>query len=69
MVDLVFECLAKARQEGIGVILIEQHPYRALDRAGDRPALHRGQTARTGATRGAYDEDLRPYLGDSATGG
>jgi branched-chain amino acid transport system ATP-binding protein len=67
MVDLVFDGLTRARQEGVAVIMIEQYVHRALVYADDCLVLERGEVAWTGPAGAAGDEVLRHYLGDAMT--
>ena len=64
MVDLVFESLARARDEGVTVLLIEQFVERALgfaDEAVDPAPRARRLAGRS--ARDAGDELLAEYLG------
>jgi branched-chain amino acid transport system ATP-binding protein len=63
MVDLVFDSLARARDAGVTLIMIEQYIHRALAFADDCLVLQRGQVAWTGPAAAAKDEVLRHYLG------
>jgi branched-chain amino acid transport system ATP-binding protein len=63
MVDLVFESLAKARDEGITVLLIEQFVERALAFADDAVVLRHGLVGWHGPAADAGDELLAEYLG------
>jgi branched-chain amino acid transport system ATP-binding protein len=63
MVDLVFESLATARDEGITVLLIEQFVERALAFADDTVVLRRGLVGWQGPAADAGDELLAEYLG------
>ena len=63
MVDLVFESLAKARDEGITVLLIEQFVERALGFADDAVVLRHGLVGWQGHAADAGDELLAEYLG------
>jgi branched-chain amino acid transport system ATP-binding protein len=65
LVGLVFEALARAKQEGVTVIMIEQYVHRALELADDCLVLQRGEAAWNGPTTEARDEILRHYLGDA----
>jgi branched-chain amino acid transport system ATP-binding protein len=67
MVDRVFEGLARARDEGIAVIMIEQYVHRALAFADECLVLERGAVAWTGPASAARDEVLRHYLGEAMT--
>jgi ABC-type branched-subunit amino acid transport system ATPase component len=68
MVDLVFDGLARARDAGVTLIMIEQYVHRALAFADDCMVLVRGEAAWQGAASAAADEALRHYLGDAMTG-
>jgi branched-chain amino acid transport system ATP-binding protein len=63
MVDLVFESLATARDEGITVLLIEQFVERALGFADEAVVLRNGLVGWQGAASDAGDELLAEYLG------
>jgi branched-chain amino acid transport system ATP-binding protein len=63
IVDLVFESLARARDEGITVVLIEQFVERALAFADDAVVLRHGLVGWEGAAADAGDELLAEYLG------
>jgi branched-chain amino acid transport system ATP-binding protein len=66
-VDLVFDGLARARQAGVSVIMIEQYVHRALAFADDCLVLERGHVAWQGPASAAGGEVLRHYLGDAMT--
>jgi branched-chain amino acid transport system ATP-binding protein len=66
MVDLVFESLDKARENGASVILIEQFVHRALAFADGAIILNRGAIAWRGPASSARDEVLRTYIGGTA---
>ncbi|HEV3282117.1 MAG TPA: ATP-binding cassette domain-containing protein [Acidimicrobiales bacterium] len=67
LVDSVFEGLARARESGVTVLMIEQYVHRALAFADQCVVLQRGQVVWQGGT-GTMDEDLlRHYLGESMT--
>jgi ABC-type branched-subunit amino acid transport system ATPase component len=68
LVDQVFEGLARARQTGVTLILIEQYVHRALEFADDCLVLQRGHLVWSGTARGALDEVGRHYLGDAKNG-
>ena len=68
MVDLVIDGLARARQAGVTVIMIEQYVRRALAFADECIVLQRGTLAWTGPAAAAGGELLRHYLGDAMTG-
>jgi len=63
MVDLVFESLATARDEGITVLLIEQFVERALAFADEAVVLRHGLVGWRGPAADAGDELLAEYLG------
>jgi branched-chain amino acid transport system ATP-binding protein len=66
MVDAVFEGLAKARDAGVAIVLIEQFVHRALAFADDCVVVSRGQSVWSGSAKDAKDEVLRRYLGSAA---
>jgi branched-chain amino acid transport system ATP-binding protein len=63
IVDLVFESLERARDEGITVLLIEQFVERALGFADQAVVLRHGLVGWQGAAADAGDELLAEYLG------
>lgn len=63
IVDLVFESLQRARDEGITVLLIEQFVERALAFADQAVVLRHGLVGWHGAAADAGDELLAEYLG------
>ena len=63
MVDLVFQSLQKARDEGVTVLLIEQFVERALGFADDAVILRHGLVGWHGHAADAGDELLAEYLG------
>jgi branched-chain amino acid transport system ATP-binding protein len=67
MVDLVFDGLARARDAGVSVIMIEQYVHRALGFADECLVLQRGAVAWQGPAGSARGEVLRHYLGDAMT--
>ena len=67
MVDLVFDGLARARQAGVTLIMIEQYVHRALAFADQCMVLQRGGLAWSGPASAAHTEVLRHYLGDALT--
>jgi ABC-type branched-subunit amino acid transport system ATPase component len=67
MVDLVFEGLARAREAGVTVIMIEQYVHRALAFADQCLVLQRGAVVWKGAAATAGNELLRHYLGEGLT--
>ena len=66
MVDVVFEGLARAREQGVTIVLIEQFVHRALAFADDCAVISRGRTVWSGPARDAKHEVLRRYLGAAA---
>jgi branched-chain amino acid transport system ATP-binding protein len=66
MVDTVFEGLAKARDAGVTIVLIEQFVHRALAFADDCVVISRGQSVWSGSAKDAKDEVLRRYIGSAA---
>jgi branched-chain amino acid transport system ATP-binding protein len=63
MVDLVFESLVRARDEGVTVLLIEQFVERALGFADEAVILRHGLVGWHGHARDAGEELLAEYLG------
>jgi len=63
MVDLVFESLARIRDEGVAVLLVEQFVERALAFADHAVILRHGLVGWTGPAHAAGDELLAEYLG------
>jgi branched-chain amino acid transport system ATP-binding protein len=63
MVDLVFESLARARELGVAILLIEQFVHRALAFADFCAVMSRGNAAWYGPASEAKDEVLRRFLG------
>jgi branched-chain amino acid transport system ATP-binding protein len=63
LVDLVFDSLRKARDEGVTILLIEQYVERALGLADEAVILRRGQVAWRGASKDAHSELVVGYLG------
>jgi branched-chain amino acid transport system ATP-binding protein len=66
MVDAVFDGLAKARDAGVTIVIIEQFVHRALAFADDCVVISRGQAVWSGSADDAKDEVLRRYLGTAA---
>jgi branched-chain amino acid transport system ATP-binding protein len=66
MVDVVFEGLGRARDQGVTIVLIEQFVHRALAFADDCAVISRGSTVWAGPARDAQDEVLQRYLGTAA---
>jgi ABC-type branched-subunit amino acid transport system ATPase component len=67
LVDLVFDGLARARETGVSIIMIEQYVHRALAFADDCLVLQRGELAWHGPTGQAGSEVLSRYLGEAMT--
>jgi branched-chain amino acid transport system ATP-binding protein len=63
VVDLVFESLERARDDGVTVLLIEQFVERALGFADQAVVLRHGLVGWQGAASDAGDELLAEYLG------
>lgn len=63
LVDLVFESLVRARDQGTAVLLIEQYVTRALDLADEAMILRRGRLAWRGPASDAASELVAGYLG------
>jgi branched-chain amino acid transport system ATP-binding protein len=63
LVDLVFDSLARARAEGVTVLLIEQFVERALGFADQAVILRHGLVGWHGRARDAGSELLAEYLG------
>jgi len=66
MVDLVFESLERARNEGVTVLIIEQFVERALGFADEAVILRHGLVGWQGPARDAGGELLAEYLGGEA---
>lgn len=66
LVDLVFESLQRARDEGVTVLLIEQYVERALAFADEAVILRHGLVGWRGHARDAGKELLAEYLGGEA---
>jgi ABC-type branched-subunit amino acid transport system ATPase component len=67
VVDVVFDGLARARDTGVTLIMIEQYVDRALAFADACLVLQRGELAWKGPSAEARGELLRHYLGDAMT--
>lgn len=65
VVDSVFETLARARQSGIAILLVEQFVHRALAMADDCVILSRGRVSWSGPATHADAEVLDRYLGNA----
>ncbi len=63
LVDLVFESLTRAREEGVTVLLVEQYVERALAFADEAVILRRGRLVWRGPASEAGDELVAGYLG------
>ncbi|MCU1428028.1 MAG: transporter related protein [Actinomycetia bacterium] len=63
LVDLVFDSLARAKEEGVTVVLVEQYVKRALEYADDAVVLRQGEVAWSGRASEAHSEALASYLG------
>ena len=63
IVDIVFESLERARDDGVTVVLIEQFVERALGFADQAVVLRHGLVGWQGAAADAGDELLAEYLG------
>jgi branched-chain amino acid transport system ATP-binding protein len=69
LVDLVFESLDRARQDGVTIVLIEQYVNRALGFADECLILQRGTVGWHGPTSAAGADVLGGYLGEAMTAG
>jgi branched-chain amino acid transport system ATP-binding protein len=65
LVDLVFESLARARSEGVTVLLVEQYVERALAFADDAVILRQGEVVWRGPSGEAETELVAGYLGET----
>jgi branched-chain amino acid transport system ATP-binding protein len=65
VVELVFDALARARRQGVAVLLVEQYVERALGLAENAIILRRGHRVWSGAATDAATELVAGYLGDS----
>jgi branched-chain amino acid transport system ATP-binding protein len=63
LVDLVFESLERARNEGVTILLIEQYVERALGLADEAVILRRGHAVWRGPSPEARAELVAGYLG------
>jgi branched-chain amino acid transport system ATP-binding protein len=63
LVDLVFDSLRTARDEGVSILLIEQYVERALALAGEAVILRRGRVGWRGPASEAHGELVAGYLG------
>jgi branched-chain amino acid transport system ATP-binding protein len=66
MVDVVFDALGRARDEGVTVLLVEQYVERALAFADDAILLRRGEVVWSGPATHAHQQVRAGYLGDAA---
>jgi branched-chain amino acid transport system ATP-binding protein len=66
VVDAVFEGLARARDAGVTIVIIEQFVHRALGFADDCVIVSRGRAVWRGSADDAKDEVLHRYLGSAA---
>jgi branched-chain amino acid transport system ATP-binding protein len=65
VIDQLLEALAKARDEGTTILLIEQYIHRALAFCEECAILRRGRIDWHGAALDAKEELLKHYLGDN----
>jgi ABC-type branched-subunit amino acid transport system ATPase component len=65
IVDRVFEGLARAKEAGVTLVMIEQYVHRALEFADDCLVLQRGELVWNGPSAEAHGEVLRHYFGDA----
>jgi len=63
LVDLVFDSLRTARDEGVSILLIEQYVERALGLANEAVILRRGRVGWRGPASEAHGELVAGYLG------
>jgi branched-chain amino acid transport system ATP-binding protein len=63
MVDVVFESLDVAKQEGVTIVLVEQYVERALAFADDAIVMRQGEIAWRGPAAEAHSEVVASYLG------
>jgi branched-chain amino acid transport system ATP-binding protein len=66
LVDLVFDSLQKAKDDGVAIVLIEQFVHRALGFSEHCVLLLRGEVAWAGPSADAKQEVLNRYLGKGA---
>jgi branched-chain amino acid transport system ATP-binding protein len=62
MVDVVFDALARAKTDGVTIVLVEQYVERALDLADTAVLLRHGEVTWTGPAHLAGDEVRSGYL-------
>jgi branched-chain amino acid transport system ATP-binding protein len=68
VIDAVFDVIATFRDEGMGIVLVEQYAMRALAIADDATVLVRGQVVTTGRADELTTDDLaRHYLADGGS--
>jgi branched-chain amino acid transport system ATP-binding protein len=63
MVDVVFDSLRVAKQEGVTIVLVEQYVERALDFADDTILMRQGEISWQGPAAEAPSELVASYLG------
>lgn len=63
MVDMVFEALGRARDDGVTIVLVEQYVERALEFASRAVIVRRGRIGWEGPTPDAGRELVAEYLG------
>ena len=63
MVDVVFDGLRQAREQGVTIVLIEQYVERALDIADTAAVMRQGEVTWHGPAADAHDEVVSGYLG------
>ena len=64
LIELIFETLAKAREGGTAIVLIEQYVHRAIEFCERATILRRGTVAWSGATNAMGSELLTHYIGE-----
>ena len=69
LVELVFDSLARLKQDGVTIVLVEQFVHRALEFAEHAVLLYRGRVAWHGPSGSARHEVLARYLGETAAAG
>jgi branched-chain amino acid transport system ATP-binding protein len=69
MVDTVFEGLARIRERGCSIILIEQYVHRALAFADSCVVLRRGRVTWSGPSSQARTQELEGFMGTGAPAG
>jgi len=63
MVDLVFDGLTRAREQGVTIVLVEQYVERALAFADAAVVMRHGEIAWHGRASDAHEHALASYLG------